>query len=139
MSAERNNIITKSFNYSQFDEAEFIKERRKAEGNQPTWGSLSSFYLKLYKVDGWPIRDQTLFRLDPPPLFIQCIIKLQKLGFNANPKIFKLSYPELEHYAKIMNNIELTKWIHCIGVAKYQCMLHVKDQFGIRKDYMWRQ
>jgi hypothetical protein len=129
------NIITKSFDYPSINLAEFDKKIENIKRSYPSWRELSAPYLKLYGIT-YENKDKTIFRLQPPPLYIQCIIKLRKLGLKADPKIFESVSPELAHCLTLIRDTKLTLLIFS-GYHEYQHILSV-NYFGKRIDYMWK-
>jgi len=128
------NVITKSFDYSQIDESEFSRMENQLKGSSLSLGEISELYSRLYGINYY---NKVVLRLDPPPLFIQCVIKLKKLGLNADPKIFESLYPELSTILEVMKNIKFRVWLIYYGADKYKYILHVNN-YGTRTDYMWK-
>ena len=98
------NVITKSFDYSQISD---MDEREAHAGLSA--GGKSEVYRRLYGLrTGYYY--QLSIVLGPPPLYIQCILKLRDLGFKADPSIFKLCAPDLEIAEELMKGIKITTW-----------------------------
>lgn len=104
------NNITESFDYSQIDEAEMIQREADARDHSKskwagTMGSISDVYRNYY---GYSYLNKPDIILEPPPLYIQCIIKLWKLGLKPDPNTFKGISPELTSIFELMKNVKIT-------------------------------
>ena len=142
-----NNIITKSFDYSQIDEAEMIQREADARDYSKnrwagTMGEISNVYKKCYEqqhnIRIGIYHDPVIPILEPPPLFIQCIIKLRKYGLKADPVLFKEISPDLAIVLELMRDVKMTPW-SILGQRPfdgYHYYLHVNCG-GKRKDYGW--
>lgn len=120
-------------------------EEREAQGMKgdvrgwgPTMGSISNVYRNLYIEkyyggDGYGYRSN--FILDPPPLYIWCIMKLKKLGLNSqHAMIFADGYPDAANALKRMEGVRITHWIVMKPGSGYRHYIHVNDR-GERTDY----
>lgn len=134
-----------SIDYSKIldmEEREALGMKGDVRGWGPTMGSISDVYRELYieKYYGgnniYTSGRDFNFVLDPPPLYIWCIMKLKKLGLNSqHARIFSDSYPDAANALKRMEGVKITYWTTMKPYfGGYNHYIHVNDR-GERTDY----